>query len=79
MTTRKLIEDDSIDALCVGTPDHWHAIPTILGCLAGKDVYVEKPDGHNIVEGQRMVAAMRKHKRIVQISSPVNSCPRTVL
>ena len=38
---RKLIEDDSIDALCVGTPDHWHAIPTILGCLAGKDVYVE--------------------------------------
>ena len=67
MTTdfRKLIEDDSIDALCVGTPDHWHAIPTILGCLAGKDVYVEKPDGHNIVEGQRMVAAMRKHKRIV--------------
>ena len=73
---RKLIEDDSIDALCVGTPDHWHAIPTILGCLAGKDVYVEKPDGHNIVEGQRMVAAMRKHKRIVQMGSQHRSTER---
>ena len=73
---RKLIDDNSIDALCVGTPDHWHAIPTILGCLAGKDVYVEKPDGHNIVEGQRMVAAMRKHKRIVQMGSQHRSTER---
>jgi predicted dehydrogenase len=66
---RKLIDDPSIDALVVGTPDHWHAIPTILACQAGKDVYVEKPDSHNIVEGMRMVAAMRKHKRIVQMGS----------
>jgi len=73
---RKLIDDDSIDALVVGTPDHWHAIPTILACLAGKDVYVEKPDSHNIVEGQRMVAAMRKHKRIVQMGSQHRSTGR---
>ncbi|MBM81405.1 MAG: dehydrogenase [Planctomycetaceae bacterium] len=73
---RKLIDDDSIDALVVGTPDHWHAIPTILACLAGKDVYVEKPDSHNIVEGQRMVAAMRKHKRIVQMGSQHRSTTR---
>jgi len=66
---RRLIDDPSIDALVVGTPDHWHAIPTILACQAGKDVYVEKPDGHNIVEGQRMVAAMRRHGRIVQMGS----------
>ncbi|GIT05234.1 MAG: hypothetical protein CM1200mP29_06450 [Verrucomicrobiota bacterium] len=66
---RKLIDDPKIDALCIGTPDHWHAIPTILGCLAGKDVYVEKPDSHNIVEGHRMVQAMRKHKRIIQMGS----------
>jgi predicted dehydrogenase len=66
---RRLIDDQSIDALVVGTPDHWHAIPTILACLAGKDVYVEKPDSHNIVEGMRMVAAMRKHSRIVQMGS----------
>ena len=66
---RKIVDDKTIDVLVVGTPDHWHAIPTILGCLAGKDVYVEKPDGHNIVEGQRMVAAMRKEKRIVQLGT----------
>lgn len=66
---RDLIDDDKIDVLVVGTPDHWHAIPTILACMAGKDVYVEKPDGHNMEEGRRMVAAMRKHKRIVQMGS----------
>jgi predicted dehydrogenase len=73
---RKLIDDNSIDALVIGTPDHWHAIPTILACQAGKDVYVEKPDGHNIVEGMRMVAAMRKHQRIVQMGSQHRSTPR---
>ncbi|MBI4659359.1 MAG: Gfo/Idh/MocA family oxidoreductase [Verrucomicrobia bacterium] len=66
---RKLIEDSKIDALVVGTPDHWHAIPTLLGCQAGKDVYVEKPDGHNMEEGFRMVAAARKHKRIIQLGT----------
>ncbi len=70
---RHLIDDQSIDILVVGTPDHWHAIPTILGCLAGKDVYVEKPDGHNLIEGQRMVAAMRKHGRIVQMGTQARS------
>ena len=73
---RKLIDDPKIDALCIGTPDHWHAIPTILGCLAGKDVYVEKPDSHNIVEGHRMVQAMRKHKRIIQMGSQHRSTER---
>jgi predicted dehydrogenase len=73
---RKILDDDSIDAVVVGTPDHWHAIPTILACMAGKDVYVEKPDGHNIVEGQRMVAAMRKHRRIVQMGSQHRSTDR---
>ena len=70
---RELVDDASIDVLVVGTPDHWHAIPTISACLAGKDVYVEKPDGHNIVEGHRMVQAMRKHKRIVQLGTQARS------
>lgn len=66
---RRLVDDRSLDALVVGTPDHWHALPTILGCLAGKDVYVEKPDSHNIIEGLRMVAAMNRHGRVVQMGS----------
>jgi predicted dehydrogenase len=66
---RRLIDRKDIDVVVVGTPDHWHAIPTIMACQAGKDVYVEKPDGHNIVEGQRMVSAMKKHGRIVQLGT----------
>ncbi|MDG1894193.1 MAG: Gfo/Idh/MocA family oxidoreductase [Fuerstiella sp.] len=73
---RRLIDDDTLDVIVAGTPDHWHAIPTILACQAGKDVYVEKPDGHNIVEGMQMVAAMRKHKRIVQMGSQHRSTKR---
>jgi predicted dehydrogenase len=74
---RRLLDDPRIDALCVGTPDHWHAIPTIIGCQAGKDVYVEKPDGHNMVEGQRMVEAMRKHRRIVQLGTQSRTSERS--
>ena len=70
---RKLVDDPTLDALVVGTPDHWHAIPTIMACLAGKDVYVEKPDGHNMLEGQRAVQAMRKHNRIVQMGTQSRS------
>lgn len=73
---RRLIDDNTIDAIVIGTPDHWHAIPTILACQAGKDVYVEKPDSHNIVEGMRMVAAMRRHNRIVQMGSQHRSTNR---
>ncbi|MEX2286331.1 MAG: Gfo/Idh/MocA family oxidoreductase [Planctomycetaceae bacterium] len=75
---RRLIDDSKLDAIVIGTPDHWHAIPTILACMNGKDVYVEKPDSHNIVEGQRMVAAMRKHNRIVQMGSQHRSTPRMI-
>jgi predicted dehydrogenase len=72
---RRLVNDSSIDFLVVGTPDHWHAIPTIMACQAGKDVYVEKPDGHNLVEGQRMVAALRKYDRVVQLGIQSRSDP----
>jgi len=73
---RKIIEDPKIDVLVVGTPDHWHALPTIHACLNGKDVYVEKPDSHNIIEGRTMVAAMKKHGRIVQMGSQHRSTKR---
>ncbi|MCH2128018.1 MAG: Gfo/Idh/MocA family oxidoreductase [Pirellulaceae bacterium] len=71
---RHIVDDPRIDIMVVGTPDHWHAIPTIMGCLAGKDVYVEKPDGHNILEGQTIVAAARKEQRVVQLGTQSRSC-----
>ncbi|MFH1267731.1 MAG: Gfo/Idh/MocA family oxidoreductase [Planctomycetota bacterium] len=72
---RKALEDKSLDALVLGTPDHWHAIPTIMACQAEKDVYVEKPDGHNVLEGRTMVAAARKYGRIVQLGTQSRSDP----
>jgi predicted dehydrogenase len=70
---RQALDDKSLDALASGTPDHWHALPTIHACQAGKDVYVEKPDGHNIIEGQVMVAAAKKHGRVVQLGTQSRS------
>jgi predicted dehydrogenase len=67
------LDDKSVDALVIATPDHWHALPTIHACLAEKDVYVEKPDGHNIVEGRTMVAAAKKHGRVVQLGTQSRS------
>lgn len=72
---RKALNDKQCDALVLGTPDHWHAIPTIMACQAQKDVYVEKPDGHNLVEGQVMTAAAKKHGRIIQLGTQARSCP----
>jgi predicted dehydrogenase len=69
----ELLSDPSIDAFMVATPDHWHAMLTIYGCLAGKDVYVEKPASHNIVEGKTAVAAARKHERMVQVGTQIRS------
>ena len=70
---RKALDDKDVAALVLGTPDHWHALPTILACQAGKDVYVEKPDGHNIREGQTMVAAAKKYERIIQLGTQARS------
>jgi predicted dehydrogenase len=70
---RDLLADDSIDAFVVTTPDHWHALLTIYGCQAGKDVYVEKPASHNIAEGKTAVAAARKHGRMVQVGTQIRS------
>ncbi|MFN7543356.1 MAG: Gfo/Idh/MocA family protein [Acidobacteriota bacterium] len=63
---RKILADKSIDAVCISTPDHWHAYMTVEACKAGKDVYVEKPASVYVDEGMKMVEAARKYKRIVQ-------------
>jgi predicted dehydrogenase len=63
---REIIADKSIDAVCISTPDHWHAYMTVEACKAGKDVWVEKPASVYVEEGQKMVQAARKYKRVVQ-------------
>ncbi|HUB83142.1 MAG TPA: Gfo/Idh/MocA family oxidoreductase [Bryobacteraceae bacterium] len=63
---RKLLEDKSIDAVTIATPNHWHSLIAIWACQAGKDVYVEKPCSHNWYEGKQLVAAANKYNRIVQ-------------
>jgi predicted dehydrogenase len=70
---RRVIEDKSVDAVVVATPDHWHALATIWSCQAGKHVYVEKPASHNLQEGRRMVEAARKYHRVVQLGTQSRS------
>jgi len=64
---RKLLEQKDIDAVIIGTPDHWHALIMIEACQAGKDVYVEKPCGNSIGECRAMIAAQKKYSRVVQV------------
>jgi hypothetical protein len=63
---RKLLEDKTIDAISIATPNHWHSLMGVWACQAGKDVYVEKPCSHSYWEGKQLVAAARKYNRIVQ-------------
>lgn len=62
---RRLLDRKDIDAIIVGTPDHWHAAVAILAARAGKDVYVEKPLAHSVGEGRRIVDAMQSTKRLI--------------
>ncbi len=66
---RRMLDDKEVDAIAIATPDHWHALGTILACQAGKDVYVEKPTSHSIWESRKMVEAARKHNRVVQVGT----------
>jgi predicted dehydrogenase len=72
---REVLDDPAVDALLIATPDHWHGPATILACAAGKHVYVEKPACHNPHEGELMVAAARKHQRLVQLGTQRRSMP----
>ncbi|HEX4945951.1 MAG TPA: Gfo/Idh/MocA family oxidoreductase [Blastocatellia bacterium] len=72
---RRVLDMKEVNAIVVATPDHWHALPTVMGCQAGKDVYCEKPLSLTVVEGRKMVEAARKHNRVVQTGSQQRSGP----
>ena len=72
---RRVLDDKSIDAVVIATPNHWHSLMAILACQAGKDVYVEKPLSHNVWEGRKVIEAARRYRRIVQSGTQSRSDP----
>jgi predicted dehydrogenase len=70
---RRVLDNKDVDAVTIAAPDHWHALMTIWACQAGKDVYVEKPISHNIVEGRRMIETARRTNRVLQVGTQARS------
>ena len=75
---REMLKEKDLDIVLVGTPDHWHALPMIAAVEAGADVYVQKPISVDVIEGQAMLAAARKHKRVVQVGTQRRSTPHLI-
>ena len=75
---RKMLAEKDLDIVIIGTPDHWHALPMIAAVEAGADVYVQKPISVDVVEGQAMLAAARKHGRVVQVGTQRRSTPHLI-
>jgi predicted dehydrogenase len=72
---RRILEDPRVDVLINATPDHWHALATILACQAGKHVYVEKPMSYSVWEGRKMIEAARKYHHVVNVGMQTRSAP----
>lgn len=75
---REMLKEKDLDIVLVDTPDHWHALPMIAAVEAGADVWVQKPISVDVVEGQAMVAAARKHKKVVQVGTQRRSTPHLI-
>ena len=75
---RDMLKEKDLDLVLIATPDHWHALPMIAAVESGLDVYVQKPISVDIVEGQAMLAAARKHQRVVQVGTQRRSTPHLV-
>jgi len=75
---RKMLAERDLELVIVSTPDHWHALPMIEAVKAGADVYVEKPISVDVVEGQAMLAAARRHGRVVQVGTQRRSTPHLI-
>src|SRR5438876_9759828 len=75
---RQMLKEKDLDLVLIETPDHWHALPMIEACQAGMDIWVQKPISVDIVEGQAMLAAARKHQRVVQVGTQRRSTPHLI-
>jgi predicted dehydrogenase len=75
---RELLKQEQPDIVLIDTPDHWHALPMIEACKTGCDIYVQKPISVDVVEGQAMLAAARKYKRVVQVGTQRRSTPHLI-
>src|SRR5512141_3281019 len=75
---REMLKEKDLDIVLVATPDHWHALPMIEAVKSGADVYCQKPISVDIIEGQAMLAAARKYKRVVQIGTQRRSTPHLI-
>src|SRR5687768_12953525 len=75
---RKLLSENELDIVLIGSPDHWHALQTIDVVKAGAHVYVQKPISVDVMEGEAMVAAARKYKRVVQVGTQRKSTPHLI-
>lgn len=75
---RRALDDTDVDALVIAAPDHWHAPASLLALQAGKHVYVEKPCGHNPAEGEMLVAAQARYKRLIQMGNQQRSSPESI-
>src|SRR5436190_5275060 len=75
---REMLKEKDLDIVLIATPDHWHALPMIAAAESGADIYVQKPVSVDIVEGQAMLAAARKHGRVVQVGTQRRSTPHLI-
>ncbi len=75
---REMLKEKDLDIVLIATPDHWHALPMIAACEAGADIYCQKPISVDIKEGQAMLAAARRHQRVVQIGTQRRSTPHLI-
>ena len=75
---RELLNEKDLDIVLINTPDHWHALPMIQAVQNGLDVWVQKPISVDVIEGQAMVTAARKHGRVVQVGTQRRSTPHLI-
>src|SRR5215469_4972711 len=73
---RRLLDDKGVQAVVISTPDHWHALLTMMACAAGKDVYVEKPLTLFVREGRWMIDVARRYNRVIQVGTQNRSGPQ---